>query len=69
MINSFLKILTSIQIVEECLHYSISAGGNSGHVYVLLRVLKYLKKDNPCPNTFFLLLTGKMRMKEKAILC
>lgn len=54
---------------QWCLHYSISAGGSSGHVYVLLRVFKYLKKDNPRPNTFFLLLTGKMKMKEKVILC
>lgn len=25
-------------------------------------------KDNPCPNTFLLLLTGEMRMKEKVLL-
>lgn len=25
-------------------------------------------KDNPCPNTFLLLLTGEMRMKEKVML-
>lgn len=33
-------------------------------MYVVLRVFKYLMKENPCPDACFLLLTGKMSMKE-----
>lgn len=54
---------------QRCLHFRVATGCSSGRVYVLLRVFKYLMKDNPCPNTSLLLVMAKMRMKEKAIRC
>lgn len=50
---------------QQCLYYSTSTGYSSGHIYVLLGVFKYLMKDNLYPYAFFLLLTGKVRMKRQ----
>jgi len=62
--------------MEKLTNKSTSAVFTFQHIYKRqlrshLRSARCFKimKDNPCPNSFCLLLTGKMRMKEKATHC